>query len=218
MAFNEIAIKICGITSTDQAREIADLGVNAIGIIGVKDSPRYIDITKRIKIFEMLNNEYPAIKRVLVLKNYPLNLLIDNSSILSLVSTIQFHGDESLNYLKEVKKFYKYEIWKAIRVNSSKSLENIYEFEKSVDNYLIDSWDESQYGGTGKRVNTKFLLNNKINKNWWLAGGVSEDWVVDAIKELRPYGIDVSSKVEIKPGIKDINKVKSLIRKVRQIY
>ena len=208
-------VKICGITSLEQAIQIAELGVNAIGIISVKESPRYISPEKKRQIFNKLEDLYPSIERVSVVKNIPINLIIKDLLGESSETIIQLHGDEDIDYCKKLKqKVPKLRLWKAFRIKNKKDLEKINPYENSVDAVLLDSWNEKTYGGSGKRIEQTFLEGISFNKPWWLAGGVSEKWINDILKKIKPTGLDISSSVEKAPGIKDISKVEEIMKKL----
>ena len=206
-------IKICGITTIEQALHIAELGVDAIGIISVKESPRYVSEENKKNIFQTLKNYYPNLKRVSVYKNAPLSIVSRNCY----GTTVQLHGDESINYCKDLKDLIpEIEIWKAFRVKSKNELRSIRSFENLVDAILLDSWNRGNYGGSGKRIDGIDLKKLEFNKPWWLAGGVSIDWIDQILKEIKPDGIDISSSIEISPGEKDLEKTKRIIEKVKK--
>ena len=208
-------VKICGITSLEQAIQIAELGVNAIGIISVKESPRYISPEKKQQIFNKLEDLYPNIERVSVVKNIPINLIIKDLLGESSETIIQLHGDEDIDYCKKLKqKVPKLRLWKAFRIKNKKDLEKINPYENSVDAVLLDSWNEKAYGGSGERIEQTFLEDISFSKPWWLAGGVSEEWIKDILKKIKPTGLDISSSVEKAPGIKDISKVEEIMKKL----
>tara|TARA_Y100001968_G_scaffold237442_1_gene220798 strand:+ start:9921 stop:10568 length:648 start_codon:yes stop_codon:yes gene_type:complete len=208
-------IKICGITSTKQALQIAALGVDAIGIISVKESPRYVSGQIKKEIFGNLEKFFPRIKRVSVIKNIQIKdaliKLIDYENVL------QLHGDEDLEYCKEVKReIPDIEIWKAFRIKTSKDIEMIKDYKNFIDAALLDSWNKETYGGSGIRISRELLENISINKQWWLAGGISIDWIQQIIQDIQPNGIDISSSIEKSPGIKDIGETKKLIKFIKQ--
>ncbi len=209
-------IKICGVTSIDQAIQIAELGVDAIGIISVKESPRYISQQNKNHIFQKLKTYFPNIKRVSVYKDIPLDILnsIDNSIFNE--NVVQLHGDETPDYCSKIKDLIpNIEIWKAFRIKSQNELIFLKDFENSVDAFLLDSWDKEAYGGTGKRIKGIDFKKILTTKPWWLAGGVSSDWTEYILKEIKPDGIDISSSIDLSPGKKDIEKTKLIIEKIR---
>ncbi len=211
------AIKICGITKTSQARSIAELKINAIGVIGVKNSPRFVPEEECMKIFNEVEKVSSSIEKVLVIANAKLEEVkcINNRS--TPPSVIQLHGNESVDYCRELKnEFPRIKIWKAFRVKAINDLENISQYEKNIDAILIDAWDDKSLGGTGNRVPIELLLNKTFKAPWILAGGISAEIIPEIFSKLRPDGIDASSRLETSPGIKDIKKVASLIREIRE--
>ena len=211
------AIKICGITKTSQARSIAELKINAIGVIGVKNSPRFVHEEECMKIFNEVEKVSSSIEKVLVIANAKLEEVkcINNRS--TPPSVIQLHGNESVDYCRELKnEFPRIKIWKAFRLKAINDLENISQYEKNIDAILIDAWDDKSLGGTGNRVPIELLLNKTFKAPWILAGGISAEIIPEIFSKLRPDGIDASSRLEISPGIKDIKKVASLVREIRE--
>ena len=203
-------VKICGITSVDQALQIAKLGADAIGVISVKESPRYALPEIKKDIFRNLKKNFPHVKRVSVVKNIPLELISINS--FKYENVIQLHGDEDLSYCKKLRrKFPQIEIWKAFRIKNRNSINEIELFSDFIDAVLLDSWNEQTYGGSGIRINSQYLEELKFSKPWLLAGGISIDWLKQIIIDIKPDGIDVSSSIESSPGIKDLNKTKKLL-------
>jgi phosphoribosylanthranilate isomerase len=212
------AIKICGLTKTSQARSIAELKINAIGVIGVKNSPRFVPEEECMKIFNEVEKVSSSIEKVLVIANAKLEEVkcINNRS--TPPSVIQLHGNESVDYCRELKnEFPAIKIWKAFRLKAINDLENISQYEKNIDAILIDAWDEKSIGGTGNRVPIELLLNKTFKAPWILAGGISAEIIPEIFSKLRPDGIDASSRLEISPGIKDIKKVESLVRRIREL-
>ena len=215
MIKSKTLIKICGITSIDQALQIAELGVDAIGIISVKESPRYVPAIRKKEIFRSLEKFFPNIKRVSVVKNFLLK--DDIKDFIDYENVLQLHGDEDIKYCKNLRiDIPQIELWKAFRIKTHQDVRKISSFTKYVDAVLLDSWNKETYGGSGIRIRRELLGNISINKQWWLAGGISNDWVQEIIKEIQPDGLDISSSIEKYPGIKDIEKIKKLLKEIRK--
>tara|TARA_Y100001968_G_scaffold270982_1_gene262387 strand:- start:139 stop:807 length:669 start_codon:yes stop_codon:yes gene_type:complete len=211
------AIKICGLTKTSQARSIAKLNINAIGVIGVKNSPRFVPEEECVKIFNEVEKVSSNIEKVLVIANERLDEVKSINNRSSPPSVIQLHGDESVDYCNSLKnEFPKIKLWKAFRLKSIEDLENISQYENKTDAILLDAWDEKSLGGTGNRVPIELLINKTFHSPWILAGGISAEVIPEIFSKLRPDGIDASSRLEISPGIKDIKKVESLVRQIRE--
>ena len=206
-------VKICGITTKEQAFKIAEMGVDAIGIISVEESPRYIVNKIKVDIFKNLKSFFPKIKRVSVVKNCPADLIIENFRLEPIETTLQLHGDEGIDYCQKIRKeIPDVEIWKAFRINSKKDIEKIKPYEKFVDAILLDSWNKETYGGSGKKINSAYLEDLNFCRPWWLAGGISIDWIDEILNIIKPHGLDISSSIETSPGVKDLKKTESLIK------
>ena len=209
-------IKICGITNVEQALKIAELGVDAIGVISVRESPRNVSTKNKEAIFRNLKKYYPNIKRVSVIKNLPLKIISEN--FVDSENVIQLHGDEDIEYCKSLRReIPRIKLWKAFRIKERENLEKIELFSDSTDAFLLDSWNKDTYGGSGIRIESKYLKDLKFNNPWFLAGGISIDWIEYIIKDIKPDGIDISSSIENSPGEKNIEKTIKLLGEIRRI-
>ena len=210
-------VKICGITTIEQAVQLAALGINAIGIISVDESPRYISPEKKKEIFKTLKDLYPNIDRVSVVKDSPIDSIIKDFLGEPNENIIQLHGDEDIDYCQKLKqKVPNIFLWKAFRIKNKEDLDKIKPYENFVDAILLDSWNEETYGGSGKRIEQKYLEDISFRKPWWIAGGVSSEWIEEILKMIKPNGIDISSSVETSPGIKDLEKTKMIIQEIKK--
>ena len=210
-------VKICGLTSEEQAIQVAKLGANAIGIISVEESPRYVSAEIKKKIFKTLESLYPKIDRVSVVQNCPIDLIIKNFLGSPSETIIQLHGDEDIDYCKKIReKIPNIGIWKAFRIKTEKDLDKIRPFEDYVDAILLDSWNEKTYGGSGKKIKSIYLKNLHFSKPWWLAGGISIKWIDEILTEIKPDGLDISSSIEISPGLKDLKKTGEVIKYLKK--
>ena len=210
-------VKICGITSIEQALKVAELGTNAIGIISVDESPRYVSPEKKKEIFKTLKNLYPKIDRVSVVKNSPFDSIIKSFLGETNETIIQLHGDEDIDYCQKLKqRIPNVGLWKAFRIKNKEDLEKIKPYENFIDAILLDSWNKETYGGSGIRIEQNYLEDISFSKPWWIAGGVSSDWIDVILEKIKPNGIDISSSVEISPGIKDLEKTKQIISEIKR--
>ena len=210
-------VKICGITSIEQAVQVAELGTNAIGVISVNESPRYISPEKKKEIFKTLKDLYPNVDRVSVVKDSPIDSIIKGFLGEPNENIIQLHGDEDIDYCQKLKqKVPNIFLWKAFRIKNKEDLDKIKPYENFVDAILLDSWNEETYGGSGKRIEQKYLEDISFSKPWWIAGGVSTEWIDVILKNIKPNGIDISSSIETAPGIKDLEKTKQIIKEIKK--
>lgn len=215
-----MSLKICGLTDCDQACEIAAMGVDAIGVIGVTDTPRFAEPNQRRAIFQRLTQEHPALNRVWVVADPSDELLASALSGEGKPSVVQLHGEESPQRCAELRLLYPgTKWWKALRLRGEADLNGIDAYAADVDALLLDAWSPKQLGGTGHRLDPAWLerLETRISSDlpWWLAGGISAEWVPTLLHQVSPFGLDASSRLEHSPGVKDLRRVEALIEAVR---
>lgn len=158
----------------------------------------------------LARNVDSSIKKVGVFVNEPFESILDYALNLDV---LQLHGDESLEYAGRLRAETDKTIIKAVRAKSPDDIERFNDYP--CDYMLIDAYKEGEYGGTGKVADWSIIKKAEIKKPFFLAGGISADNVSDAISELSPFCVDVSSSVETN-GYKDELKVKELILKLRK--
>ncbi|OGF44804.1 MAG: hypothetical protein A2452_08815 [Candidatus Firestonebacteria bacterium RIFOXYC2_FULL_39_67] len=203
-----IKIKICGITNLEDALFASDLGANAVGFVFAKSS-RQIKPEQVRKIIEKLP---PFIDKVGVFVNEVPSHITKIAKEAGLTS-VQLHGEEIPEFCASLAPL---TVIKGIRVRDDSDIKMLsaYSF---VSAYLLDSFVKGKKGGTGKTFDWKLaLLAKKYGKPLILSGGLTPLNILEALKKVEPYGVDVSSGVESKPGKKDKKKLIDFIRKVRQ--
>ena len=220
MSDQGLSLKICGLTDCDQACEIAAMGVDAIGVIGVPDTPRFVEPNQRRAIFLRLTQEHPVVKRVWVVADPSDEQLASALAGAGRPSVVQLHGEESPQRCAELRRLHPgIKWWKALRVRGEEDLNRIGAYPTSVDALLLDAWSPDQLGGTGHRLDPAWLeqLETGICSDlpWWLAGGISAEWVTTLVSQVTPFGLDASSRLECSPGVKDLNRVAALVEAVR---
>ena len=214
-----LALKICGLTDRSQACSIAAMGVQAIGVIGVDKTPRFAAEPLRRAIFAELKKRHPDVERVWVVAD-PSDHAIQNALQGDGAPTIvQLHGSETPERCLQLKQQHpSVRWWKALRLRTEQDLSELSSFESHSDALLLDAWSPDQLGGTGHRLNPSWFthLHDQLKPNtvWWLAGGISAEWVPELLRLVMPYGLDASSRLEVKPGVKDLNKVRALVQTV----
>jgi len=202
-----VFVKICGITNEADALAAAEAGADAVGFMFYESSPRFVTPERVRPIAAAL----PArIAKVGVFVNKPMlevKLLADLCGL----DTLQFHGDEPPDYCRA---FAERKVWKAIAVKDSASLGRLPLYE--VDAWLLDAFVPGQRGGTGASFNWDLAGEaNKLGHPILLAGGLTPGNVTDAVRRVQPWGVDVSSGVELSPGRKDPTKVREFIQAAR---
>ena len=203
-----IKIKICGITNKEDALWAVNLKVDALGFI-FADSPRRVKPEIVQGIIELLP---PFISSVGVFVNEDRKKVEEITESCGL-TTLQFHGQESPSYCEG----FKQKIVKALRIENKDILEKAVQYKDKVDAYLLDTYSPSKYGGTGKTFD--WCIAKEIKEFGLpiiLSGGLNPENIREAISEVEPYGVDVSSGVEERPGKKNMEKLINFVRIVRE--
>ena len=198
-----IFVKICGITKAGDAVFTSRCGADALGFIAYPKSPRFINASSVERIIGHIPEN---IKKVAVFVNPAIDEV--KAYVAAGVNVIQLHGAETAAFAGKVAKYA--EVWKAIRPESVKDVLKYVDYP--CDKFLIDAFASHAYGGTGKTADwelAKFAVES-LKKPVILAGGLSAANAAEAVKTVKPYGIDVSSGVESSPGVKDPVKLKAL--------
>lgn len=205
----DIWIKICGITRAEDARAAIDLGADAIGLVCFPPSARYVPLSRFGKVLEQVGDEV----EVYALFVNPEPAEVTATVTTGLFSGLQFHGDEPAGFCESFGLPY----MKALRVRDDSDLRQQIEGFDSAQRILLDAWDESSYGGTGKSFRWEIATDLVAAGagNIVVAGGLHDGNVAAAIRQARPFGVDVSSGVEAEPGVKDPNKLRAFMREAR---
>ena len=207
---NKSIIKICGISEKKTIECCIENNINLFGLIFYKKSPRYITINQANKLINYALNK--NIDPVGVFVNKPISELNDILKKLN-IEYLQLHGDEDNDYIKKIKEEKNIKILKAISIGDSKDLKEIQKYPEA-DMFLFDykPLKNELPGGNAKKFNWEIIKKINISKPWFLSGGINIDNITDIKNYAIPYGIDISSGVEEKIGIKSNKKILSLIR------
>lgn len=203
-------VKICGITNLEDALKVAEFAPEAIGFVFYKKSPRYISPLKAYGIIRQL----------------PVNILkvgvfvdagekeVRRTAKLCGLDMLQFHGKESPRFCE---KFRERKVIKAFRIKKGLKPQEVIKYDTFA--YLFDTFVKSRPGGTGRSFDWRLVKKlGDLKRPLFLSGGLNERNVARAVKLLNPEWLDVSSSVEIKPGRKNIEKVRRFIQTVRSVY
>jgi len=202
-------IKICGITREEDIEAVNAALPDYIGFVFAK-SKRQIGPEKAKVLKSCLD---PCIKAVGVFVNEDIENVVRLCEC-HIIDLIQLHGDEDGDYAGMLKSFVPNEIIKAFRVKDPEDIKKALEFP--CDYLLFDAYHESEYGGTGRVFDWCVISGvSNLKRPFFLAGGINNGNVSQAIRMLRPYCIDVSSGVET-GGFKDPQKITDIVAKVRQ--
>ncbi len=206
-----IRVKICGITSIEDAKKVCDAGVDAIGLVFYEKSPRNVSIPQAAEICSSLP---PFVSTVALSLDASPDFV--NSVLASVpIDLLQFHGSESPEYCASFNHPY-------IKVIGMKDIDTFEKFDAIAKQYpdakgfLVDSHATGKAGGTGKTFEWE---NTPLNyqKPIILAGGLNPENISEAILQAPVYGYDLSSGVESTPGIKDEEKIIYLMNEVKRV-
>jgi len=201
-----VRIKICGITNLEDASAAVDFGADTLGFVFFQGSPRCITLQQAESIICKLP---PFVTTVGVFADEAPELI--RSSIIDAgIDVVQLHGDE-----KPESCLFSRRSIKAIRIKSIESLEPLKTFKGIVSAFLLDAYTPVALGGTGIKFNWDIAVEAKQFGRIILAGGLTPDNIQDAVRHVRPYGVDVSSGVEQEKGKKDHQKMRLFIERAR---
>jgi phosphoribosylanthranilate isomerase len=211
-------IKVCGITSIDEALALSKAGVNYIGFIFYPASKRYV--LNKLTLDQIKSIHLPGVDKVGVFVNEPIANVIATATAAGL-DMIQLHGDETPNYCKEIAN--QYPVIKAFRISTSDEVAyKISEFIEEVD-YLLFDTASSVYGGSGISFDWSKLTNATQQKPYFLSGGIGPDdasKITSFVKSNTAgncIAVDLNSKFEIAPGQKNIELLQSFIPTIKAL-
>lgn len=206
-------LKVCGLTQLDQIRELVALNIHFIGFIFYEKSLRYV--LNYLSLGQISTIDHQG--KVGVFVNESLEKIVELSEKAKL-NFIQLHGDENENFIIELRKRLNPEVGiiKVIRINNQSSDElqsTINNQLKSINYFLFDT-DSKAFGGTGKQFDWNILNKTEIPLPYFLSGGISSDNIHQLLAvNQKPFALDINSKFETEPGIKNLNQIKNFKEK-----
>jgi len=195
-------VKICGITSLEDAEAAVAAGADALGFVFYEPSPRYIDVDEAGRICRQLG---PFVTLVGLFVNAPEDVVRETLDQVPL-HLLQFHGDEGRKYCEQFGRPY----LKALRMKPGLDVHAAIDSYPSAAGILLDAYRKGVPGGTGESFDWQ-RVPRRAARPIVLAGGLNPDNVSQAIAQTAPYGVDVSGGVEAAPGRKDFEKVVAFI-------
>jgi phosphoribosylanthranilate isomerase len=203
---NRVRVKVCGITSAEDALAAVEAGSDALGFMFYQQSSRYVSLEEAAGI---MANLPPFITKTGVFVDASREA-IDLAISCCPLDVIQLHGSET----PEMCANFSRPVIKAFRIAGEKSLGLLPSYQTSA--WLLDSYVPGQLGGTGAKFNWNLAVSaGRLGRPIILAGGLTPENVAEAIRQTRPFAVDVSSGVEFSPGRKDPGKMREFIHAVR---
>lgn len=200
-------VKVCGITRIQDATAAIEAGVDALGLVFYPPSSRYLSIKQAEEIVRELAPFVTVVGLFLDAEREQIDSVLEHVPL----DLLQFHGSESPDLCASFQLPY----IKALGMHRQGALEAFIQSYPESRGFLLDSHGAGEAGGTGKRFDWTAIPRG-LEQPIILAGGLNPENVGEAIRVVRPYAIDLSSGVEITPGVKDSKKIMSLMNEVRQ--
>ena len=207
-------VKFCGITRSADAATALGVGADALGMVFFSGSPRFVSGEQAQEICRVIDDG--ATEK----KAFKVGLFVDAPAgivqqVLGQVplDILQFHGNETALFCEQFGLPY----WKALRVRNAREIQEFIPAYSSADALLLDAWHPDQHGGTGLAFDWDLLVGINPDQKIVLAGGLNPNNVAQAIRQVAPWGVDVSSGIEEAPGIKSASLMKQFIEEVRSV-
>jgi phosphoribosylanthranilate isomerase len=200
--------KICGITREQDLRAVANSGADALGLVFYEKSPRHVSLPQAVQLLRAV----PPFVTVVGLFVNPSMEYVRGVLAQVALDVLQFHGEETPEFCAQFGKPY----LKAIRVKAGVDLLQCAALYAGAQGLLLDAYVEGTQGGTGESFDWA-LIPQGLPLPVILSGGLHAGNVAEAIRQVRPYAVDVSSGVEAAKGIKDAAKVAAFINEVKDV-
>jgi len=204
---NRTRVKICGITRVEDALIAAQLGVDSIGLVFHKKSPRFLNIKQAVLIKQAL----PAFVTITALMMDETTSWVDEVVNTLNPDCLQFHGDECPDDCNR----YNIPYIKAVAMSGMQNLPAYMSCYQEAQAFLLDSHAAGQQGGSGEAFDWADIPT-ELKQQIILAGGITPENVYEAISQVSPWAVDLSSGVERAKGIKDEEKMHRLMREVKR--
>lgn len=198
-----VFVKVCGIANPEDARVAADAGADAVGLV-FAPSPRRVSVEAAGEISATLPGN---VLTVGVFVNAPPEEVWNIAREVGL-DYAQLHGDEGPEEVTDIRER-GLKVIKALRVREAGSLEDIERY--GADLYLLDAYSEKARGGTGERFDWGLAKTLRARDNIVVSGGLNPENVREAIGFFEPYGVDASSSLEDRPGVKNSERVRRFV-------
>lgn len=201
-----VKVKICGITNLEDALAAAEAGADALGFVFYPESPRFIEPGEVRNIIAKLPVFITTVGVFVDESEEMIRRIIRESG----VQTLQFHGAESPLLCTRFRE----KVIKAVRIKDAESINSMKMYP--LDTFLLDTYHEKVKGGTGRTFDWKIAEKAKEYGRIILSGGLTPSNVGEVLARVQPYGVDVSSGLEISPGKKDHRKIREFMKEVRR--
>ncbi len=208
---SDTLIKICGLSTPETLDAAVDAGATHVGLVHFEPSPRHVSLEDAAK----LRRRVPETVKVVLLLVNAQPEPTERAFRTVRPDIIQFHGNETPEWLALVKKYLDVEIWKAVGLQDAGTLERSRKYHGIAHRLLFDAPAQSLPGGNGTGFDWSLIADQPPEVPWGLAGGLDPANVAEAIRVTGAPLVDVSSGVESAPGIKDVDRIEAFCKAVR---
>lgn len=210
-----VKVKICGVTNREDATWAVNLGASFIGFNFWEGSPRKVSEKNAQEVISNLPLFVSTVGVFVNAEESYLETIVRKTKI----HYIQLHGDEDPAYCESLKSK-GMKIIKAFRLRSESEIDTIMRYRDAAEYFLLDTFREDVPGGTGQTFNWDIarMVKERIQKPFFLAGGLTPENVYEAAEKVMPFGVDVCSGIEKSPRRKDYEKMKEFIMKVNEVF
>ena len=211
-------LKVCGLTKINQIQELISLNTNFLGFIFYEKSPRFVLNHLSLEEISEINHQ----GKVGVFVNESIKAIVEITTE-SQLDIIQLHGNEDEKFILQLRQILGniIKIIKVIRIGNQSfdELQKTINQQPSTVNYLLFDTDSKAFGGTGKTFDWQILNEIEIPIPYYLSGGISLENIhqLSTINQ-QPLALDINSKFETEPGIKNLEKIKNFTQIVKKIY
>lgn len=207
---HKLKLKVCGLIQLEQIQELISMNTDFLGFIFYEKSPRYVLNHLSLKQISTINHN----GKTGVFVNENVEKITETAETAKL-NFIQLHGDEDGNFIAELREKLNPEVGiiNVIRIGNQNpdELQKTINDQPSAVNYLLFDTDSKAFGGTGKTFNWNLLNEIEILLPYFLSGGISEENIQNiSVLHQKPFALDINSKFETEPGIKDVERIKML--------
>ena len=201
-------VKFCGFTREEDIQTAVSLGADALGFVLYEKSPRYVTPER---VAQLCAHVPAFVSTVALFVN------ADEAQVQSVlqkapIRTVQLHGDESFEFALHLQQTLNIPVIKAVRVNAQTDWGQIAQYIDQLSGVLLDS-DSVGYGGSGHGFDWD-EIPQPLRARIILSGGLTVDSIGEAIAQITPYAVDVSSGIEAAKGIKDADKMRAFMQNV----
>lgn len=206
-----VDIKTCGLSTPEAVDAAVDAGATHIGLVHYEPSPRHLPLDRAAALRRRVPEQVKVVLLLVSMEALPTARALEAVK----PDVVQFHGQETPEWLALIRNNTPLEVWKAVGVRNAASLDYALTFRDAADRVLYDAAAGALPGGNGLALDWSLLANFRHQMPWGLAGGLTPDNVAEAIRATGAPLVDASTGLETAPGVKDVELIRAFCRAAR---